>query len=828
MIVSLQIFREYSLPLIKPLRMKGTTQFTRRGLILEAKSEKNSVYSDICPFPNLHSETIDDVKIFFYSNADLFSEIEIDSLEDVLKFETLLISKFGIPKSLSFAISMACLELLNKERNTSLGNLFGNNDQNELEINGLITGDINEVVQATNELIAKGYSTLKIKVGSNSIEYDIARIDAIKDLLRDNKIKLRLDANRAWTLEQAVDFCESTQDVSIEYIEEPLQDIRQLKELYDSTGINIALDETLYEKHSLDYIKSLSFIKAFVIKPSVLGSLGRLIQLSNLAKEMNIQLVFSSIFESGIGMKQLIALASSFGELGTVHGFDTYKWLFNDVYSTKLDIEKPEIYASIVNYKDEIHSTINLNHKGIALIHNDREISYSSLKDEIEKLSYTLDDLLEPSVDKVAIAIEDKYEFIKVFFAVINSGRIAVAINTKLPTDAVESLLLENQINLLITDNEDFFGKKVSNSACSLYKELSIIKNSDFAYFEQKGKIELNLINAAPSTILFTSGSSSKPKAVLHTLQSHISSAKASIIDISDHECGMNENSLVLISLPLYHAGGLSLLYRAIISGARMISTDMQKLSNNELQSLTHISFVPTQLNDLIDSGKIKLLRNIKMLFVGGSSVPEKLLEKAFEYVKNIYLSYGSTELASTIYRLKYSPEAHIGQLLPHCEMRIDESNEILAKGSSLFLAYLNNDEWITPFDSEGWFHTGDLGKFDERGNLLILGRQDNVFISGGENISPEEIEKYLNLIEGIDSSVVVAIDNDRYGKRPVAFINSKKNINTDEIIKELAGRLPKFKIPDYFFPMPEQDESLKISRRELEKLASVFIVELI
>jgi len=105
----------------------------------------------------------------------------------------------------------------------------------------------------------------------------------------------------------------------------------------------------------------------------------------------------------------------------------------------------------------------------------------------------------------------------------------------------------------------------------------------------------------------------------------------------------------------------------------------------------------------------------------------------------------------------------------------------------------------------QGWFKTGDIGQLPARKYLTVLGRRDNMFISGGENIQPKEIEKHLLHIAGIEKARVLAKDDLTFGKRPVAFIKLKGNAaaNKERILKELSKTLPKYKLPDELSILP-------------------------
>ena len=122
-----------------------------------------------------------------------------------------------------------------------------------------------------------------------------------------------------------------------------------------------------------------------------------------------------------------------------------------------------------------------------------------------------------------------------------------------------------------------------------------------------------------------------------------------------------------------------------------------------------------------------------------------------------IHTSYGLTEMASQV--TTTPPGASPGELrtagrvLPGREVSISGGGEILVRGETLFAGYVDGEKVDRPLDADGWFHTGDLGDLDEDGYLRVLGRSDNLFISGGENIQPEEIEEALCSLEGVERS---------------------------------------------------------------------------
>ena len=206
--------------------------------------------------------------------------------------------------------------------------------------------------------------------------------------------------------------------------------------------------------------------------------------------------------------------------------------------------------------------------------------------------------------------------------------------------------------------------------------------------------------------------------------------------------------------------------------------------------------------------------------------IPSQLLKEALAIGLPIYKSYGMTEMASQVCTTDKlnSPVKHSGKILSYRDIKLGTKNEILVKGETLFKGYYLNGKLNSPLDSEGYFNTGDIGQFDNDNNLIVTGRVDNQFISGGENILPEEIENIIFELYDFENVVVVPVANEEFGYRPAVFLSSEFDQN--EIITKLKAFLPSYKIPDYYFEYPKDlaKSSIKPSRNILKQLAEKLI----
>ncbi len=420
----------------------------------------------------------------------------------------------------------------------------------------------------------------------------------------------------------------------------------------------------------------------------------------------------------------------------------------------------------------------------------------------------------------VGIAARNSAEYICLLHALWRLKAVACWVNYRVPGQQITGLFNTAGCGIAYHNGEASVG---SDSNMKRFRELPDCRADDNCP-EPRPEFGEMIDLEQQATIMFTSGSSTKPKAVCHSYGNHYYSA-----------LGSNENIRVapgdrwLLSLPLYHVGGLSILFRTMLGGAAVVlmdDTTNPALTIKE-QAVTHLSLVPTQLLRLLEANIPEEARSqVRAVLIGGGPTPHELIRQAREAGWPVFTTYGLTEMSSQV--TTSAPGAPVGKLhtagrlLPYRELKISADGEILVRGQTLFLGYFDNDGITKAVDDDGWFHTGDIGQLDEDGCLKPCGRKDNMFISGGENIHPEEIEQCLNAISGIAESLVVAVSDEQYGHRPVAFVRlaSGSSCNSVRIRELLAEVLPGFKLPVRFYHWPETDSvDLKPNRTRFVKL---------
>ncbi len=410
---------------------------------------------------------------------------------------------------------------------------------------------------------------------------------------------------------------------------------------------------------------------------------------------------------------------------------------------------------------------------------------------------------------RVALHLPKGQNYFVLLLALIRAGCVAGPLSTRLPPEAVAPLLGRAACRALISDDESLL--EVAGTQALRPERLLDEEAGNIARLHAREPEHLALDR--PATVVFTSGSTGEPKAALHTFGNHYLSASGSNANIP-----LGPDDRWLHSLPLYHVGGLSIVFRCLLAGAAVVLPEPDApLGETISQSgATHVSLVSTQLLRLLREGAE--LGSLRAVLLGGGPMPVSLVDEAAQRGLPVHTSYGLTEMASQV--TTTPPGASRAELrtsgrpLPHREVATSREGEILVRGGTLFDGYVEGDAVDRSLDEDGWFHTGDLGELAEDGYLRVLGRKDNLFVSGGESIQPEEIEGALYGIRGVEEAVVVPVPNQEFGHRPVAFVRTAGGaVRPEDLTRALEKKLPRFKVPVAFHAWPEETVGMKVDR---------------
>lgn len=329
--------KKYSLPLAKPLTIGNHKLTSRQGVIISLTDEAGLTgCGEAAPLPGLHKETLQQVVEQLSAMKDEIIGLNVPARPfDVDSQLTELLPKNLYP-SVRLAIEMAIFDLC-VQRDHS----FINKHDVKIPINGLVMAQADNLFGEIESLLSAGYRSIKIKVGRQSAHDDIRTIRKVKSLVG-QKADIRLDANRLWNLDEAVGFCHVVGCELIDYIEEPLDDPGDYPAFFEQTDMPAALDETLAEKAPGD-IGWIDRVRAFVLKPSVLGGLEKTCQLIDFAKSRGIAAVLSSAFESDVSLRIFALFAARMQLTDTPVGLDTLKWFSTSLLEGSFKIKDGRI-----------------------------------------------------------------------------------------------------------------------------------------------------------------------------------------------------------------------------------------------------------------------------------------------------------------------------------------------------------------------------------------------------------------------------------------------------------------------------------------------------
>jgi O-succinylbenzoic acid--CoA ligase len=338
----------------------------------------------------------------------------------------------------------------------------------------------------------------------------------------------------------------------------------------------------------------------------------------------------------------------------------------------------------------------------------------------------------------------------------------------------------------------------------------------------------------APLAILFTSGTTGRPKGAMLSHQNFLWSAVGSAFHL-----GVAPTDRWLACLPFYHVGGLSILLRCALYGIPAVVHERfdPEAVNRALDEIrvTLVSLVPTMLERVLAArGPHRAPPGLRCILLGGGPAPAPLLQRAAELGFPVAPTYGLTEAASQV-ATRPPHEAGLPRdtdLRPlfGTEVRIldaqgrrappGEAGEIVVRGPTVMLGYANRPRETADALRDGWLHTGDAGVLDTCGALRVLDRRGDLIDSGGENVYPAEIEAVLLEHPAVAEAAVAAVPDPEYGRRPAAWLVLRvaTTPGDPELRAFCRSRLAGYKVPVAFHRVAAlpRDASGKLARGRL------------
>jgi O-succinylbenzoic acid--CoA ligase len=474
-----------------------------------------------------------------------------------------------------------------------------------------------------------------------------------------------------------------------------------------------------------------------------------------------------------------------------------------------------------------------------ALVVGNEQLTFGDLDRACDRMAARLTAAGIRAGDRVALLLHNGIPFVLFTHALARLGAIMVPLNTRLAPPEVAWQAQDSRAPVLIYDHALAPQALAAEGAAGLRRiALSALETMPAAPSGARVQVEL----ASPQGIVYTSATSGRPKGVMLSFANHWWNAVGSALNI-----GLLRDDRWLVPLPLFHVGGLAVLWRSVIYGIAAVvheSFDPEAANRSiERDGVTIVSVVSTMLQRMLDArGGRPYPPSLRCVLLGGGPAPLPLVERCLGLKVPVALTYGLTETASQVATLlpdevERRPGSSGKPLFP-TEVRIEE-DEILVRGPSVMLGYADRPDDTARALRDGWLRTGDLGHLDEDGYLYVTERREDLIVSGGENVYPAEVEAVLLAHPAVADAGVVGLPDAGWGQVVAAAVRLRSIVQTggeaipaagtegeasvaDAIVAFCRERLAGYKIPKRIWFVAElpRSPSGKLIRRTLREQA--------
>jgi O-succinylbenzoic acid--CoA ligase len=438
----------------------------------------------------------------------------------------------------------------------------------------------------------------------------------------------------------------------------------------------------------------------------------------------------------------------------------------------------------------------------VALVGDGETLRFEALAARVRRVAAALAGAGVGLGSRVVLVAHARVETVVALLALAELGATAVPVHPRLTTPEADALARDAAADLRLRDLDTEALEELASSACACLGGARLDDGLPRAHEP-----------AAPFAMVQTSGSTGHPKlAVLSR------GAIAAAASVSTARLGFREDDRWLLAMPLAHVGGLSIVTRCLAARRTIVLEPRfdpaAVLAAIARERVTLLSVVPTMLAALLDADRAGVLASLRVVLVGGAHTPRALGEECARRRVRALASYGLTELASQVTtqppRDPRVALAGSGLPLPGVVVRVaradgaeaasGEVGRILAGGPTRMSGYFRGRgaPLDAPFDGAGLFDTGDLGAFDDDGHLHVDGRRADLVVTGGENVSPAEVERALEACPGVGRALVFGVPDERWGEIVACALvpADPSSFDPSRVARELAAGLAPHKRP--------------------------------
>ena len=437
--------------------------------------------------------------------------------------------------------------------------------------------------------------------------------------------------------------------------------------------------------------------------------------------------------------------------------------------------------------------------------------------------------------DRVALLMPAGRPYVLSLLALMRAGALVVPLNTRLTPTELQWQLKNTACRLVICHQRtSALAARIGDSdgALMTFDELARQQQEDILPpMPRSFALDDDL------AIIHSSGTSGRPKGAVLTYGNLYQSALSSA-----YRLGVLPDDRWLCPLPLYHVGGLSVILRSLLYGTavELMPTpqfDVDALNRVLTQRpITLVSLAPTMLRRLLDARRQAWNPKLRLVLLGGEASSPELLACCRQANIPIAATYGLTEASSQVAtappRQTRQKPASVGKSLLFTQVRIIDRQgrdappkalgEILVKGPTIMRGYDGDPTATRRALRNGWLHTGDIGYWDEDGDLCVVQRRSDLILTGGENVYPREVENALRRHPAIEEAIVVGMTDAEWGQRVAAAIQVKhgKTLSPQDVMRFARQELAGYKIPRQirFVDTFPRTASGKIQRQAVRK----------
>ncbi len=452
-----------------------------------------------------------------------------------------------------------------------------------------------------------------------------------------------------------------------------------------------------------------------------------------------------------------------------------------------------------------------------------KRYTWQDIDEQTARIANLLTSLALPEGSRVAVQTEKSVEALMLYLGVLRAGYVYLPLNTAYQAGEIEYFIGNSEPAVVVCSPKSLTWIKATANAAKVTRVFTLDESGGGTLIDAMAKqsvTQVIAVNRADdlAAILYTSGTTGRSKGAMLTHNNLLSNA----LTLKDY-WGWSSNDVLIHALPIFHVHGLFVAsHCALLSGAKMIW--FTKFDPNSvlarMPEATVFMGVPTLYVRLLADARLtkETCKNMR-LFVAGSA---PLLIETFNQWRErtghtILERYGMSETAMLTSN-PYAPEqgerrgGTVGFPLPGVDVRVSDDkaglcpvNEIggiEVKGPNVFAGYWRMPEKNKEEFTDGWFKTGDVGKIDERGYVVIVGRSKDLIISGGYNVYPAEIEGYINDMPGVAESAVIGVPHPDFGEAGVAVVVAKAGaaLDANVILSTLKTSIANFKVPKRVF----------------------------